>query len=203
VRLHELDILATWKALGGGPLNGRRGKAFWRDGNNLTVSLDTAKGTWYDFRDARGGGALSLAELVLGCSRREALAFLEANCGLDPRKPLTPEERRAQAAAPVLAQRLADFAHGLKIFSERPLAILGPFLEEHAIDPAEALASFHRYAYIVRQSTPKDISELWRAMPEARDAVERIGRCDREHADAVAWALVDILAQDQKMEMAA
>lgn len=205
MKLQDINILEAWQALGGCSLRGRRGRAFWRSGEGYTVALDVAKGTWYDFRDAHGGGVLALVEAALACDRWTALAFLEANCGLDPRKPLTPQERRARAEAPALTRRLADFAHGLKLFSERPLATLTPFLEEHAIDPTEALAAFHRYAYIVRQSPPGEISALWREMPDARDAVERIGRSDREQADAVVWAVVDILArvQDQELELAA
>ena len=205
MRLPDLDILDVWTAVGGGPLRGKRGKASWRDGDGYSIALEAAKGTWFDHRDGHGGGVLALVKTALGCDQQETLAFLETHCGLDPRKPLTPRERRARAVAPTLAQRLADFGQGLEILSERPLPILGPFLEEHAIDPAEALAAFHQGAHSVKQATPKEIAEIWRAMPEERDAVERMGRADREHAGAVTWALVEILAlaQDQERERAA
>ena len=200
MRLPEIDILETWAALGGGPLRGKRGKAFWRDGDSYNIALDAAKGTWYDHRDGHGGGVLALVETALGCDRRDALAFLETHCGLDPHRPLTPQERRAQAAAPALAKRLSDFARGLEILSERPLATLSSFLEENAIDPTEALAAFHRCANSVKRATSKDLAEAWGAMPAKRDAVERVGRADREHAETITLALVDLLVRAQGQE---
>jgi len=119
MRLAELDILEVWSAAGGGPLRGRRGKAFWRDGDSYCVSLDPAKGTWFDFRDGRGGGSLALVETGLGCDRRTALRWLEANCGLDPMLPASPIRRRTYRveldeaeyfgiAAQALAEELLD-----------------------------------------------------------------------------------------------
>jgi hypothetical protein len=95
MKLAELDILEVWNAAGGGPLRSKRGKAFWRSGDSYSVSLDPAKGTWYDHRDARGGGSLALVETALGCDRRTALRWLEANCGLDSTQPLSPNVHRA------------------------------------------------------------------------------------------------------------
>jgi hypothetical protein len=80
--LGELDIVSIWSMLGGGPLRGKRGQAFWRNGNGYNIALNPAKGAWYDHRDARGGGILALVETVLGGSRSSALQWLEENCGL-------------------------------------------------------------------------------------------------------------------------
>jgi hypothetical protein len=41
-----------------------------------------------------GGGPLKLVEHVLQCDQTAALRWLELNCGLDPRKPLTVAERQ-------------------------------------------------------------------------------------------------------------
>jgi hypothetical protein len=119
VRLTEINIGEVWQALGGRALRGRRGNAFWRDGDSYSVSLDVAKGTWFDFRDARGGGSLALVETALGCDRRTALQWLEANCGLDPTQSLSPGEHRKHRqeldnteyfgiAAKALAEELLD-----------------------------------------------------------------------------------------------
>ncbi len=89
----ELDIVAVWHALGGGPLRGNRGQAFWRGGDTRNVALDAARGTWFDYRDGKGGGALSLVEIALCCSRAAALRWLEENCGLDSRRSFSHEER--------------------------------------------------------------------------------------------------------------
>lgn len=94
MKLDALDIMAVWRALGGEALRGKRGKAFWRDGDGYSIALDPAKGMWFDHRDARGGGALALVETALGCNRRTALGWLETNCGLDPKRPLSADEYR-------------------------------------------------------------------------------------------------------------
>src|SRR3954469_20951823 len=95
--LAAIPILDVWYALGGGTLRGRRGRSFWRAGDGYSVALDQAKGTWFDHRAAHGGGTLSLVETVLGCSRVDALRWLEQNCGLDSRHSLSPEERTQYA----------------------------------------------------------------------------------------------------------
>ena len=92
--LASICITDVWRALGGGPLRGKRGQAFWRDGDGYSVSLESAKNNWYDHRDGRGGGVLALVEIALGCDRRSALQWLEANCGLDPLQSLTVADRR-------------------------------------------------------------------------------------------------------------
>lgn len=84
MKLVALDLFAVWHRLGGGPLRGKRGQAFWRGGDGYSIVLDPAQGKWYDHRNGRGGGALALVEVALGCDRRAALRWLEANCGLDP-----------------------------------------------------------------------------------------------------------------------
>lgn len=40
MNLTELDILDVWNAAGDGQLRGRRGQAFWRNGNGWNISLD-------------------------------------------------------------------------------------------------------------------------------------------------------------------
>ncbi len=90
--LGELDIVSVWSMLGGGPLRGKRGQAFWRNGNGYNIALNPLKGTWYDYRDARGGGILALVETVLCSSRSSALQWLEQNCGL-ARRTLSQESR--------------------------------------------------------------------------------------------------------------
>ncbi len=84
MRLDSIPIAEAWLALGGESLRGKRGKAFWRDGDGYNIALDTTKGTWFDHRDGRGGGVLGLVETALGCPRSAALQWLETNCGLDP-----------------------------------------------------------------------------------------------------------------------
>lgn len=96
MNLASLQLLDIWSALGGAPLRGKRGKAFWRGGDGYSIALDTAKSIWFDHRDARGGGVLALIETALGCDRRAALHWLEGEGFIETRT-LTHEQRREHA----------------------------------------------------------------------------------------------------------
>jgi len=76
-------ITQVWIALGGdGPKHGRA-RAFWRDGDNhQAVSLNDAKGCWFDHRDNVGGGVLDLVQRVHGCDRGAALRFVADLAGV-------------------------------------------------------------------------------------------------------------------------
>lgn len=103
------DIVDVWAALGGGDLRHGRGVAFWRGGDNLSVSIDAKKNCWYDFVAAEGGGILRLIEAVQGCDRLAALRWLadHHNVQLDGRRPLTRQEKRAYAIRRAGAEREA------------------------------------------------------------------------------------------------
>jgi hypothetical protein len=198
--LDRLSILDVWTALGGGELRHGRGRAFWRDGDGYSISLNADKGAWYDFRDNRGGGLLALVEQALNCDRSQAIDWLQANCGLDERK-LTPAQRRERAEllrrADELGQRFADFYRGLSLAAHR-LAVLNEALIIAGADGPEILASHHRAAYLLERATADDIARLWRNSPEERDAIESIGRADREQSDAITNALVRALSELQE-----
>lgn len=135
--LASVRIAEVWHALGGGPLRGKRGKAFWRGGDGHNVALDPAKGTWHDFRDGHGGGVLTLVETALGCNRKSALRWLEENCGLDPARPSSPGESAyrferddaehfgiaAQALAEEVLDKLDD-CDPCRIYNTRLLGII-------------------------------------------------------------------------------
>ncbi len=42
--------------LAGGPLRGKRGRAFWRHGNGYKVAIDQERGVWYHHVTGVGGG---------------------------------------------------------------------------------------------------------------------------------------------------
>jgi hypothetical protein len=196
--LANLPILDVWRALGGGELRGRRGQAFWRGGDSYSVSLDSKREMWHDFRDGLGGGAISLVETVLGCTRPAALAWLETQCGLDPRVALSEEQRRvyarAKAEAPALARRLADFACGLEIITARYLAAASTT----GSDPQDA-SKWHQQAYLLRRASGADIAQLWQSMSAERENLETLGKSDREHAEAVTWQIVDLLTAKESL----
>lgn len=193
--LADLSVIDTWYALGGGELRRGRGQAFDRGGDGYSVHIDAAQNCWYDHRDGVGGGVLALVEKAFKCSRRDALAWLEIHCGLEPRRPLGDAERHARAAAPALAQQLADFARGLEIVVERQLAAA----QAARIDPGD-IPAWHRQAHVIRMATARNLAALWRDSPSERDAVERLGQLDRQHAQMVTDAIVRIIAIAQEQE---
>jgi hypothetical protein len=99
----QVRISDIWRELDGGALRpagqGKyRGQAFWRDGDGWCIAVDDARGTWFDHRDAIGGGVLDLVAHVRGGDRQDALKWLAALAGvaLDDR-PLCQADRAAWA----------------------------------------------------------------------------------------------------------
>lgn len=76
------SICEVWRMLGGGALRHGRGRAFWRDGDGLSVALDDAKGVWFDHRDATGGGVLDLIAHARGGNRADSLRWLSETLGV-------------------------------------------------------------------------------------------------------------------------
>ena len=94
-------IRQVWSALGGPPLSGNRGKAFWRDGDGYNIALNDNKGAWFDFVTGVGGGVIDLVCVVHDDpSRAAAVRWLDDRFGnVAPPDHLTPEERKAKAKA--------------------------------------------------------------------------------------------------------
>ena len=92
--LKQVRISQVWTALGGGPLRSNRGRAFWRDGDGLTISLDDTKGCYYDHRDNADGGILDLIQLVRGWTRSEAAEWLFDLAGVE--RPQLSQAAKAQ-----------------------------------------------------------------------------------------------------------
>ena len=85
--LASIKISQVYRALGGPELrcSGHdcyRGRAWWRDGDGLSISLDDTRGVWYDHRDGEGGGILDLVIHVHGCARADALHFVAGVAGV-------------------------------------------------------------------------------------------------------------------------
>jgi hypothetical protein len=104
------SVTTVWLALGGDAPRRGRARAFYRDGNNpQAVSLNEAKGCWYDHRDGVGGGVLDLIQHVRGCDRGAALRWLADLNGMpiDDRS-FTVAEQRQCGRQRVKADRLAQ-----------------------------------------------------------------------------------------------
>jgi hypothetical protein len=117
--LDRVKIAAIWRALGGGELRHGRGRAFWRDGDGLNVSLDDSRGLWHDFATDEGGGMLDLVQRVRGGGRAGALRWVAESFGLPLQdRPLTAADRRRYARATQEAGPLARAAlawHGARL----------------------------------------------------------------------------------------
>jgi hypothetical protein len=83
----------VWTALGGLPLRGNRGAAFWRGGRRLSVALDLRRGLWFDHAVGEGGDALALVRTVIGCDFRAAVVWLADLTGT-----ALPDARRERSA---------------------------------------------------------------------------------------------------------
>ena len=110
--IEQSTITTVWRVLGGGDIKSGRGRAWWRDGDGLTVSIDAERGRWYDHRDHIGGGILRLIQHVRGGSIRDALRWLADLHGvtLDGRAPLSAQDRQRYAQARRDATELARAA---------------------------------------------------------------------------------------------
>ena len=97
--LANIRITDVWFGLGGGELRHNRGRAWWRDGDGWNVSLDDAKGTWYDFTAGVGGGVFDLIILARGGNRAGALRWCADLAGIElDDKPLSAANRAQWAA---------------------------------------------------------------------------------------------------------
>jgi len=74
--LSHVRISDVWRALGGAELRRGRGRAWWRNGDGWSVSVDDRCGCWHDHRDGIGGGVLDLVAHVRGGTRQDALRWL-------------------------------------------------------------------------------------------------------------------------------
>jgi hypothetical protein len=88
--IDRANITDVWHRLGGGELRNGRGRAFWRVGDGLNVSVDCERGLWRDFVSGDGGGVLDLIATVRGGTRADAAKWLEAELGGGPKQ----QERR-------------------------------------------------------------------------------------------------------------
>ncbi len=200
-------ISDVFVALGGDQPKKGRAKAFWRicANNPQAISLNDRKGVWFDHRDHVGGGVLSLIQHAHGCDRGRALRWLANFVGvpLGDRPMIAAQRRsyaRAAAGADALAQRLADFANGLRIVTEQDLKVLSDFLQMLDVDPTEMLNAMHQQMYILSIASPEEIVAIWctiRRENPAAVAIEKIGHKDREDAATITEAIVHMLANSR------
>ena len=103
--LDAVSLETVWRSLGGGPLCGNRGRAFWRNGDGLNVAID--EGRWFDHVTGAGGGTLALIETALECDRRAAMAWFSEHFGTSEQ----PERPRATAGKTDLGPIVAEYVY--------------------------------------------------------------------------------------------
>lgn len=205
--IFSMPISVIWKALGGDAPRRGRARAFYRGGDNPdAISLNDEKGCWYDHRDHVGGGILDLIQSLLSCSRAAALRWLSDFTGIPlETPPFSAAERRqyvrSLAQAEELARDVADFERGLELFLLRRVeyfAALTQWLLSLGGEPGELLMSAVRDVGMLRNADPHSLVAAYRELPESvRGRFRDEGHCDREHAERVTLAIVDLLARAQ------
>jgi DNA primase len=170
-----------------------------------SFTVTVARRRFKCFGCAAGGDVFSFVQRIEGIDFCEAKEFLASRAGipLDNRRMTSAERRnyaRAATGADALAQRLADFANGLSIVTERHLTMLSDAFLLVGIDPAETLATMHRQADLLRRASAHSIGNLWCAMPAEAAMLEKVGHENRRDAEAITMAVVDMLTTVQCAE---
>ena len=99
-----IPISRVWQELGGAAPKHGRAKAFYRDGDGLSVSLCDQRQVWHDFVTGEGGGVLDLIQHVRGGRRKDALEWLADLAGIRLDR-MSRATRRELAAARTREQR--------------------------------------------------------------------------------------------------
>jgi len=196
------DLLGVYDALGGH----RRGRALHcisPSHQDRSPSASIRRDRYRCFGCGLSVDAIGLVMHVLGLDYLSALRWLGERYGVPvgQRRPTSAQRRRyavAKAEAAALAIRLADFARGLEITLGRTVTTLSGWLMTQGIDPSEGLAHLHYQLRVLRTAKPRDLEAVWRAMPAEAVVLERVGREDREHAEAITKAVIEVLACAQE-----
>lgn len=182
-----VSILEVWRAVGGGELRRGRGRAFWRNGDGYSVSIDPARGLWHDFVSGEGGGKLGLIRKALGCSQCAAYQWLADLAGIPLGPKLSPslEQRRAYAKARQDAAEMAKLA-GWWLESRRE-ELEAQKLKSNGIEGPWDQARFERASSELWRLTQMDPGEILAAWANARQT--NPAETGRLEAAGKAWQL--------------
>ncbi len=209
----RVRITTVAEALGLG-VRGRRCRAVRRGGEGLSVSLDDARGAWYDFVAGEGGGVLDLVGRVLGCSRADSARWLAdwrgvtldgAPADIGERREMA--RRRARDAADADAAdywRLGYLVH-LDALLARAKERLAEYLAQDA-DPPDVLtgplAAATRIRARLADARGAELLRLYREYVAVDPVWTRgyvaDGRADLAHASALAVGLVRVMAEAER-----
>lgn len=199
----SLRIAEVWEALGGSPLtirNGRaRARAWWRDGDGINISIDSAKNCWFDHARGSGGGVLDLATAVLG-DRRAALEWLSEQYGEGVYQPPSIDDRKhAEYARLWHAARVRQLE---RVHDSTYRAMLA----EQDDTAADIWARASREVYVARHISEHEVIEQFtRALEADPRGVARLIDEERENergAEEIAARIVACIAYSADREAA-
>jgi len=172
--LASISLLEVWRRLGGSEPRGRRAPAFWRKSRDLNVSLDPDHGRWYDFAGNVGGGIVALVETALNCDHAAALLWLKREQFIEPRRPLSAEERRQYARRREAEEREIENA---ELFAIAAVAIAEQLLQD---DPLVHPARPHLTALVceLRHDRREVYREFKLDRPKLAEALVFAGRME-------------------------
>jgi hypothetical protein len=180
------SIVEIWLGLGGAPLIGRRGVAWWRGGGGLSVAVDPDKGVWFDHAAGVGGDALQLIRTVRGCSFQSALAWLSSFVGV-PAPGQSPQQYRAPDTGWAADLEMASYWRvAAAAMAEQVLEDLSPFDAER--DAHTRLLRIVRLGDLslietYREWRRRDPALTWAMVQAGRDSNARVQR------QLMAWLL--------------
>lgn len=165
-----------------------------------SFNVSQTRQTYRCFGCGVAGDAIDFLMRIEGASFPEAVNRLAQRCGIAPSH--TPASRVSVQEVIELAEVLRDFQYGLQIAVQGPLGSVSDFLLSLGIDSAECLGHLHMSAHIANTATPDDIGQTWDQMrrknPDAVDRIVRLGREDRENAQQITSAIIDLIACSQE-----
>jgi hypothetical protein len=188
-------VTAVWERLGGGPLRGGRGVAWWRDGDSPTsISLDSKQNVWCDHaRGSVGGGVLKLVRTVLDCDKASAVRWL-CEEGFIENLATSPElvRKRAQKWAAVRhqAENIRLWRRGLVAELETAKA------DAVARDDELALAISARELFLMETNGAAVVARYRKHLATDPAAAARLiqrARDDAKHAQAITAKVVLLL----------
>jgi hypothetical protein len=179
--LDSLSFETVWQSLGGGPMVGRgdnrRARAFWRDGDSLTVSVDLSAKVWKDHKTGECGGLLALVCTVMRVDHAAAWQWLSDLAGV-PLARFTPSDaaryRAAVEATKDESKRLWQaWAAAYDAVSQYTDIC---FQHYHAM--RDAFWNDATLTAVERSQLKADIEQAWRKYAELRAREERLVRAD-------------------------
>jgi hypothetical protein len=187
--LERINIGQLWAALGGEPIRHGRARASWRDGDGWNIALDSERGLAYDFTTGTGGGVLWLVETARGCSRADALRWLEANGFIEPRR-LSAVDRRAHSQRRDVAEQEAQQAW--RWWKARRWQLEALKATADALEDCEALAAYARALYRHESIEPAQLVAAYEAA-RAADPAGVAALIGEAIADELRWDQLDRL----------